>query len=243
MILPIPTATTRRSITSRTRSISCARKVEPDEPGIRIEKVVWAMDGNAADNNTRIPLSRLLEGLIVSTDQTIAADSISRATCYMVMEIPTFPPDQESWLYPIVIRAEEAANANDILWKPRSVPVSILDALARLNSRDREKGLLARFTLKGNFIRDIESKLYLDGEDYGVPDGSAPFNLLPLDGGFISGNKRIGGDFYMWFWVVPDQIPEQPGKLRLHSHDWGSFGPAGLRHGSTLQPRLHQHSG
>jgi hypothetical protein len=190
----------------------CKKGGQGDEPGIRIKSVVWAMDKKDADNNSRIPLSRLMRGLIVETDQVIAPDSISRATCFMVMEIPMDAPDQASWLYPIVIRAKEAANANEIRWMPISLPASLLNALAGLNSRDREEGLLARFTLKGNFIRDEKSELYLDGEDYGVPDGAAPFNLLPLDGAFISGNKRIGGDFYMWFWVVPEEIPDKPQK-------------------------------
>ncbi len=181
----------------------CARG-QPEDPGVHILKVAWMLDGQPADNNSRIPLSRLLRGLVVGVDQPIDPNSISRATCYMVLEVPMQAVDPTAWLFPVVIRGEEGTNANEIRWKPHSFPASMQNALQGLNGLDRDKGLLARFYLKGNFIRDEKEELYLDGEDFGVPDGTAPFNLLPLDNGTISGDKRRGGDFYMWFWVQPD---------------------------------------
>lgn len=178
----------------------CQRQGEPDEPGIRIYKIKWAIDGAPAENNSHVPLPRLLSGLIVETDQKIEAASINRATCYMVLEIPMEAADPGAWFIPVVIRAHEDVNVNEILWKPSSLPASLFKALTALNGLDKDIGLLARFTLKGNFIRSADDlKLYLDGENFGVPDGAENFNLLPLDGAFVSGNKRRGGDFYMWF--------------------------------------------
>jgi hypothetical protein len=185
----------------------CARGGEPDEDGIRIKEVLWTLDKSPAKNNSHVPLSRLLAGLLVTTDQIIAPTSISRATCYMMIEAPMEAADPTSWFFPVVIRAAEGTDGGQVItWTPISLPASMVRLLSGLNAKDRDLGLLARFYLKGNFIQNDKSELYLDGDDFGVRDGSAPFNLLPLDSSYISGNKRRGGDFYMWFWVVPDQV-------------------------------------
>ena len=59
--------------------------------------------------------------------------------------------------------------------------------------------VMARLKLSGNFIwgPEFRPKFYLDGEVFGVPaDGR-------VDAALPSGNGRRGGDFEMWFWLVP----------------------------------------
>ncbi len=54
-------------------------------------------------------------------------------------------------------------------------------------------------TLKGNVIWSAEDpSLYLDGETLGTQRGETENNLR-----FPSGDGKRGGDFEMWFWLVP----------------------------------------
>jgi hypothetical protein len=69
--------------------------------------------------------------------------------------------------------------------------------MTQLRRGDR---LLARLTLKGNFIWDRrDPDLYLDGEVFGTQAAGASNTDIRLP----SGNGRRGGDLEMWFWLVP----------------------------------------
>ena len=60
----------------------------------------------------------------------------------------------------------------------------------------RAERVHARLTLKGDFIyTHVDKPLFLDGEPFG-PRPSLPFAKE-------SGDKHPGGDFEMWFWLVP----------------------------------------
>ena len=93
-----------------------------------------------------------------------------------------------------------------INWIANPVTLNFLDrVLSRLNTlKPAPDGILLRLTLKGNFIWSQEAKRlfaqdspggYLDGESFRAPGGANI--LLP------SGDNRRGGDFQMWFWIVP----------------------------------------
>jgi hypothetical protein len=57
--------------------------------------------------------------------------------------------------------------------------------------------VLARLTLKGNFVWDRENpEMYLDGDSYGAPDQRRTDLVLP------TGNGLRGGNLEMWFWLV-----------------------------------------
>jgi hypothetical protein len=66
--------------------------------------------------------------------------------------------------------------------------------------------LMARLTLKGNFIwGPTESpKLYLDGEVFGIPGPKRTLVSFP------SGNGQRGGDLEMWFWLALDTVRVPP---------------------------------
>jgi hypothetical protein len=56
-----------------------------------------------------------------------------------------------------------------------------------------------RLTLKGNFIwANGNPNLFLDGDDFGSVQAGATNMFLR----FPSGDKRRGGDFEMWFWLL-----------------------------------------
>src|SRR5262249_41046666 len=62
-----------------------------------------------------------------------------------------------------------------------------------------DRGILARLTLKGNFIWALDDPtVFLDGDAFGV--GQAGTSNTSLD--LPSGNRRRGGDFEMWFWLI-----------------------------------------
>jgi hypothetical protein len=94
-----------------------------------------------------------------------------------------------------------------IRWTPtpgaRAILQEVLQAFQR--QEDTRPGVLARFTLKGNFIRHLDiPDVYLDGESFGVKDGETPSNLrLP------GGDTRPGGDFEAWFWLTGEVEPPQ----------------------------------
>ena len=66
-----------------------------------------------------------------------------------------------------------------------------------------DKGILARLTLKGNFIwSQSDPQLYLDGDSFGVAQTDAS-GRQDLGISLPSGDGRQGGDFQMWFWLTP----------------------------------------
>lgn len=76
------------------------------------------------------------------------------------------------------------------------------------------KRLLARLTLKGNFIwKKNAPDVYLDGEVFGAPGLRYGLRLK-------SGDNRKGGDLEMWFWITPGTLRAShckidPQELRL----------------------------
>ena len=90
----------------------------------------------------------------------------------------------------------KAAN-NVISWRPLTQTQAELSQLIIANLSER--GILARLTLKGNFIwAQNDPTTFLDGEAFGSHQNGA--NNLSLS--LPSGNKRRGGDFETWFWLV-----------------------------------------
>ena len=84
-----------------------------------------------------------------------------------------------------------------MVWIPVAAAQRWLSGLLfkQVTTEDR---LLARFTLKGNFIWSAEDPtMYLDGEGFGVMRAGAPG--LSID---PRGDGRPGGNFEMWFWVT-----------------------------------------
>jgi hypothetical protein len=104
---------------------------------------------------------------------------------------------------PVVLAAPVDTEGKEIIWGP--LPDAIISQLTLvLNYLVEQKlpaRMLMRLTAKGNFICAAQSptgntktKLYLDGEAFGIQDN----NALDLP----SGDDQAGGDFEMWFWIV-----------------------------------------
>ena len=198
---------------------------EATQPGVRI-KGVFRKLGPLKLGST-IPISEMDSGLRIECDfdidkATVEDPNLKRGepTCFVTVEVP-FPMTLEQirlWgdtglvgYTPIVLAADVVVNGNQISWNPSSIAVGgltkVLNGLNQFQGRLGDR-ILARLTLKGNFIWAVssgrENKLYLDGEtvrfdptdESGTPLGKACGVRLP------SGDGRRGGDFEMWFWLT-----------------------------------------
>ena len=98
---------------------------------------------------------------------------------------------------PFILNADVTIKENRILWKPL-----ITDLLRDLMIKFKPPQILACLTLKGNYIWGSQNggpKMYLDGESFADPESKNSTGLILPH----SGDGRRGGDFEMWFWLVP----------------------------------------
>ena len=195
------------------------------QPGVRI-KGVFRKLGPLKLGST-IPLSEMDAGLRIECDldidkATVDDPNLKRGepTCFVTVEVP-LPLTQDQIRFwgdtglvghtPIVLAADVVVNGNQITSTPSPFAVSslakVFGAMNQVEGRLGDR-ILARLTLKGNFIWAAsggrENKLYLDGEtvrfdpadESGTALGKAFGVRLP------SGDGRRGGDFEMWFWLI-----------------------------------------
>jgi len=179
------------------------------EPGIHIMAVQFLESGQPSLRNDRnVPADQLAKGIQVVCDQIADPQAIEgKPTCFVTLHLP-YPfnnVDSQLWgsavigFQPLILAADASAKGGSISWIPTEATRTWLEQrlfteMERLKRGDR---LLARLTLKGNFIwaRDNPA-VYLDGEAFGEPGGQhTELRLRSGDGG-------PGGDFKMWFWVV-----------------------------------------
>jgi hypothetical protein len=195
------------------------------QAGVRI-KGVFRKLGPLRLGST-IPISEMDSGLRIECDLDIDKATVEdphlkrgEPTCFVTVEVPLpLTPDQiRFWgdtglvgYTPIVLAADVVVNSNQITWTPSPFAVSslakVFGAMNQVEGRLGDR-ILARLTLKGNFIWAAsggrENKLYLDGEtvrfdpadESGTALGKAFGVRLP------SGDGRRGGDFEMWFWLT-----------------------------------------
>ncbi|HYI25558.1 MAG TPA: hypothetical protein VD767_09130, partial [Thermomicrobiales bacterium] len=185
----------------------CAREGPAETPGIVIVDLRLLGDERPLANNEEYVWQIFLQGFRVTVDQRLDPATISRPTCYLTIDIP-YPLggyEQENWGNPFVgyrsltLDATLETVENQITWVPAQDNITrefIGQLFNMMSEYGLEQRILARFTLKGNFIHDEGPRLYLDGEAFGLPPGRSEHNLtLP------SGDGRRGGDFEMWFWL------------------------------------------
>jgi hypothetical protein len=145
-------------------------------------------------------------GINVQCDAPVAHSSVSSPACFVTVDVPFGPGSLTVTLAGI---ADLDSTGTMITWRPASMPAlqTFLNGVFAQIAADA--GILTRFVLKGNFIwSQTDPTLFLDGEAFGaqfdtvsgpVRTGSVGANTavsLP------SGDKRRGGDFEMWFWLL-----------------------------------------
>ena len=164
------------------------------------------VDGN-------VPVDALAEGIQVVCDDDSVIDErtvAERPNCFVTLEMP-FPQSEDDFdlwgeaiigFRPLILAADLNVEDNLIRWEPAQTTGSWLRDMLFQRFRGTER-VLARLTLKGNFIWDEKRPdAYLDGEVFGVRRRGADFIELR----FPSGDGRRGGDFEMWFWLVSQTL-------------------------------------
>jgi hypothetical protein len=183
---------------------------------IQIQRVLLANE-QPLRVDANVPVDALSEGIQAVCDDDSVVDEQTvgeRPTCFVTLEMP-FPlnaADQELWgekllgYQPLILAAKVSGEENVILWEPAD------EARAWLRDRlfqtvETTERILAHLTLRGNFIWDEKRPdAHLDGETFGIlnPGGAEIELRLP------SGDGRRGGDFEMWFWLVPQTLILEP---------------------------------
>ena len=138
-------------------------------------------------------------GIDVHCDAAIDPNSIARPTCFLSIEYPVDFSGQGvvTTYFPIKV-AGTVTTANGVIsWRPLSQTAAMLSQLILSNLSER--GILTRLVLKGNFIwTQNDPTSFLDGEVFGAHQSGVNNISLTLP----SGDKRRGGDFETWFWLV-----------------------------------------
>lgn len=174
------------------------------EPGIHITRVQAINLTGAATtllNDSDVTFDAMLGGINVECDANVDAVSISRPTCYVTVELASQFGDVIIAYQTLTLRAATVtAKERTIFWRPEQGLEAFLRQITRTLPRT-DRGILARLTLKGNFIWGQDNpELFLDGEGFGVRRTGRTATNTDLR--LPSGDTRRGGDFMMWFWLV-----------------------------------------
>lgn len=205
------------------------------DPGMRIVSV-FAL--NSA-TGVRAPLindqifaaSSISGGIDIVCDNNVDAVSVSRPTCYVTVEIP-FTAAGQAIATPVVAYqtltfvGTLSVRGRIISWRPAAAANQVLAQIAA-SATGPDKGILCRLILRGNFIWSLGNPpLYLDGDDFGMANPRLGLTAISLP----TGDRKRGGDFTTWFWVVPDgQAPpaKTAEKIREKIREKVAEGPGG----------------
>jgi hypothetical protein len=157
-------------------------------------------------NDSNVLVTRLFSGITVLCDTDVDPTAISAPTCFLSVELPSVGTDETAPGSPpavqligyqsLTLAGTVSATGNAIRWVPGAGAAAALPGMAALKPTV-DRGILTRLTLKGNFIWAANNPaLFLDGEAFGQPQEGITLLSLP------SGDRRRGGDFEMWFWLI-----------------------------------------
>jgi hypothetical protein len=204
------------------------------EAGLHIQRVLTVnqTSGQAVPlvNDSAVLVSTIVSGINVVCDANVDPASITRPTCFLSVEVPGREPSVSVPSSPptsllagydrVIVTGNVSAASNIITWLPSAAAAQWLSEIALSNHLTADRGVLARFTLKGNFIwtpaTPTAPPLFLDGEAFGL--GQSGQTLLDLP----SGDRRRGGDFEMWFWLIAQPVALQslvPSQISMFQGD------------------------
>ena len=179
--------------------------------GVHVQQVLAVNPNNVRTRlvNDRPLLIPEFAGIDAICDQDVAAFTVQRPTCFVTVEtpIPTSPGGQPPGAYTLMSLGSATSSSGNVLsWRPTAAARQFLSGL-QIPTGDR--GILTRFTLKGNFIWAAKDPgVFLDGEVFGFREAE----LSNLSARLPSGNRIRGGDLDMWFWLTR---PAPPPPFRL----------------------------
>lgn len=192
------------------------RKIFPSLTGTK-ESGIHIINVLAGDkplrNDTDVVVNKLTADLRIEFDEMIDPSTVDgKPTCFVTLDMP-FPineVDRRFWFennpviigfQPLILAADVTADGKVLQWLPTPESKNWLQTILfdKIDDLKIKTRILAHLTLKGNFIWALDnSEQYLDGEVFGFsgPGGNIDIHLP-------SGDRSRGGDFEMWFWLVP----------------------------------------
>lgn len=199
----------------------CKQKPQK-EPGIKIRQIQTAADSAPLVNDTLVPVARLVKGVDILCDNLLSQSAgggppapppkfpnatAEKPTCFVTLDLP-YPigGDTSPWDFnqiigfqPLILNGRVSVEESTLRWRPIFTTQDwLLNMLFQRGLEGITDRVLAHLTLKGNFIFSPDAKLYLDGEAFGRANEEERIEL-----GFPTGDDRKGGDFEMWFWLMP----------------------------------------
>jgi hypothetical protein len=171
------------------------------EDGLHVTQVLFADSGAPLQNDSDVQLDAFMNGINVQCDGNVDPGSISRPTCFVTIETPASQFTAAALgttFQTLVLGANLGVAGNTISWQPdKRIDPLLRQLVTTLPQGDR--GILARLTLKGNFIWDRDNaNRFLDGDAFGIQQPGSNNTSLRLP----SGDGTRGGDFEMWFWLA-----------------------------------------
>lgn len=181
--------------------VAFTANLEEREDGIHVISVHTNEPNALLRNDTDIAVTHLSRGLRIICDKEIDPIAVNgKPVCFVTLEMPFTTVG----FLPLILTADVSVASRTISWNPSpSITPFLRESIFQPN-RERNR-ILVRLRLKGNFIWGGTTRLYLDGEALGVP--SAASENAHTDIRLPSGDDWRGGDFEMWFWLVPDPTP------------------------------------
>ena len=197
------------------------------EPGIQVVGVSarTPMGLSPLANDSTIESGNLRAIEVDCSDSLDPASVEDKPSCYVTVEIPFTRPSGQVGagqgqvvvgFVPLVLDGGvRLERGRTIVWTPSELSFAYLQGDVFRALEDRPGRILARLTIKGNFVWGVTltaERLYLDGEVFGRPDEDEDDRVAV---GLPSGDRRRGGDLEMWFWLVPPEEGESPFLLDL----------------------------
>ena len=175
----------------------------PVDKGVHITGVALVGPNNAVTsdlaNDTNVQITSFA-GIDIHCDGPVDPLSVTRPTCFVTIEYPLDFAGQGAitTYWPLPLAGAIQIQGGTISWRPLPQTQALLSQ-AILASLSEPRGILTRITLKGNYIwSQNDPTSFLDGDVFGLRLSGSNNEALT----FPSGDKRKGGDFQMWFWLV-----------------------------------------
>src|SRR5262245_56157918 len=203
-----PSGLTFRVMQDCRRTFSPLGDLPRAEAGMSVTGVVTiAPDGQKVFplvNDNDMVVTDLFGGIAVQCDADVEPATITPATCALTVQIPSQVPSPIPsappliGYQPLVLAGDVGVSANAIIWRPTAGTIAALPGLPLLKLPN-DRGILARLTLRGNFIwARNDPSLFLDGEAFALSQAGTITTSLSLP----SGDRRRGGTFETWFWII-----------------------------------------
>ncbi len=178
------------------------------DPGFHVEGVFRLVDDAPVRNGGEMWPGEWAGGLRIVFDKEVEPSTVGPATCFGTIDLPwPLTEDEQSWFntgrwaagfQPLSLSSTLEVKEGEVFWRP-VVGEDFIEVLTFMGNIGIHE-LLARFTIKGNFIHAREDPdVYLDGDTFGDPRNEFGIRLPTGDG-------RRGGDFEIFTRLMTTHI-------------------------------------